>query len=88
MTFTGMDVAAVRQMATQMETTANDISQQMNRLTTTLQGTDWKGPDANAFREEWNGSHTTSLKAVVDALNEVCRKARANADAQETTSAS
>lgn len=86
MAFTGMDIPAVRQMATQMEQASNEIEQLVSRLTGTLNGTQWEGPDANAFRSEWEGQHTSSLRQVSQALQNVCQRARANADDQEATS--
>ena len=88
MAFTGMDIPAVRQMATQMDTSAGEIEQLISRLTGTLNGTQWEGPDAVAFRGEWEGQHTASLRQVAERLRHVCLQARANADEQEAASGS
>lgn len=86
MAFTGMDIPAVRQMATQMEQASGEIEQLVARLTGTLNGTQWEGPDANAFRSEWEGQHTAALRNVGQALQTVSQRARANADEQEAAS--
>jgi len=51
-----------------------------------VNGTDWKGPDAEKFRSEWSGSHVTALAKVAQALEEAGKQATKNAAQQEEAS--
>jgi len=86
MSFTGMDIAAVRTLATQFETKAGEIDNLRTQLTTQLDGTAWVGADRERFHSDWMGQYTTSLNQVADALRDACTRARMNADQQETAS--
>lgn len=82
----GLDVEQVRQLSSQLSQKASDIEGVLSTLTTTLNGTDWTGPDATGFRSDWSGQHSTALKQVISALREASQKANQNAQAQEQTS--
>jgi len=84
----GLDVQQVRQLSTQMHQQAEQIQQILGQLTGALNGTQWTGPDAQQFRNEWESKHTPALRNVVAALNDASTKARTNADQQEQTSSS
>ena len=86
MAFTGMDIAGVRQLATQLDNSATQIDELQTKLTGTLGNTQWDGPDATAFRSEWNEQHSTNLRQLSERLRAVCTQARKNADEQERTS--
>jgi hypothetical protein len=51
-----------------------------------LEGTDWKGPDADKFRSEWHGQHAAALAKVAQALDEAGKQASRNASQQEEAS--
>ena len=82
----GLDVEQVRQLSSQLSQRASDIEGVLSTLTTTLNSTDWTGPDATGFRSDWSGQHSTALKQVISALREASQKANQNAQAQEQTS--
>ncbi|WP_062385126.1 WXG100 family type VII secretion target [Demequina iriomotensis] len=82
----GLDVQQVRQLSSQLQQKSGDIESILSQLTTALNNTQWTGPDAESFRSEWSGTHTASLKRVVQALSEASQKAAANATAQESVS--
>lgn len=82
----GLDVQQVRQLSTQLNQKAEEIQSALNTLTTTLGNTQWEGPDATAFRNDWSGSHTAALRQVIQALRDASTKAAQNASAQEQTS--
>ena len=88
MTFTGMDISAVRNLATQMDASAGEIEQIMSKLTSTLEGTQWEGADATNFRSEWQGAHCATLRQLSERLKTVATQARKNADEQEAASQS
>ena len=82
----GLDVQQVRQLSSQLNRQAEAIQQALSTLTSALQGTQWSGPDAEKFRNEWSSSHTSALKSVINALQDAGQLAARNADAQEQTS--
>ncbi len=84
--FTGMDIAAVRQLATQMRAKADEIEALMAQLTNQLGGTQWVGNDRQAFEGDWNSHHCGALKNVADALRDAAQRADTNAQQQEQTS--
>lgn len=82
----GLDVQEVQALASKLEKESNDIQSIMQQLTSKLESTTWKGPDADRFRNEWNTEHKASLKKVIQALHQAGQTARHNANAQESTS--
>lgn len=85
--FTGMDVEAVRGLAKQMQSSADQIRDLARRLTSALESTQWVGPDRERFVSEWQGQYLTSLNQVADGLRETAGRADKNANEQETASA-
>jgi uncharacterized protein YukE len=84
----GLDVQQVRQLSSQLNSKAGEIQSILTQLTSKLNATQWTGPDAEQFRNDWSGQHTAALKNVINALHEAAQKASANASAQESTSSS
>lgn len=84
----GLDVQQVRQLSQQLNTKAGDIQSILTTLTSVLSSTQWTGPDAEQFRNDWSGQHTAALKNVITALQDASQKASSNASAQESTSSS
>ncbi|MBU1250727.1 MAG: hypothetical protein KJ659_11250 [Actinobacteria bacterium] len=82
----GLDVEQVRGLAREMDREADGIDQTLSRLTGALGNTQWTGPDATQFRDEWQGAHSNALRKVAGALRDTAQMARANADAQERAS--
>lgn len=82
----GMDVAAVRQLAVQLRTSASDIETMTQQLTSQLAGTDWLGADRTNFENEWTGTYTPQLMNIVQAMNDFAQVADTHADMQEQTS--
>jgi hypothetical protein len=82
----GADVAQLRNLGNKLQAGAAEIENQKSMLQRVLSDTTWEGPDANAFRSEWNGAHTTSLTKVAEALKEAGQKAGRNADEQDNAS--
>ncbi|RDH77060.1 hypothetical protein DVS77_18470 [Mycolicibacterium moriokaense] len=86
MAYFGQDVEQVRQLAGQLNTRADDIARLISQLSSTVDSVDWRGPDAERFRSEWQGQHRTALNAVVSALHDASQSARRNAQDQQTAS--
>lgn len=86
-TFTGMDVPAVRQLASQMTQSAGQIRQLMSQLTNQLNGTQWVGNDRTRFESDWNGTYVQQLNQVASALEDASQRATQNANEQDAASA-
>lgn len=88
MAVVGMDIEAVRSLAQQFTSNAQEIEQIANRLTSQLDGVNWMGQDASNFRNNWHGSYRQQLATVVNALHDAATAATNNATQQEEASAS
>jgi uncharacterized protein YukE len=88
MSFTGMDIAAVRQLANQMHSSAAEIRNLSAQITHQVQSTNWVGPDREHFVGEWQGTHVSQLHQVVSALEDAAQRANNNAQEQENASTS
>jgi len=86
MSFTGMDIAAVRQLATQMHSSASEIRNLSAQITHQVEATSWIGPDRERFVSEWAGTHVAQLHQVVAALEDAAQRANNNASEQEQAS--
>lgn len=86
MAFVGMEVEAVRTLASQLTDKAHEIESIANHLTTKLGGTHWEGDDARRFRSEWESQHVRALKSVSSALQAASSAASKNANEQEAAS--
>ncbi|MEE2521433.1 hypothetical protein V1639_13310 [Pseudarthrobacter sp. J75] len=82
----GADVAELKKLGTKLKAGSAEIEKQKSTLTKVLAGTDWKGPDADRFRNEWNGQHVSSLAKVAQALEDAGQQATKNAAEQEKAS--
>ena len=88
MSLSGMNIAEIRAIASQLRRHAADIQQctrDVDRLLQTARN-NWSGPDLAEFSAKWNG-HTRSIAQRVDTeLRELADTAERNADAQQVTS--
>ena len=88
MSYLGLDPAAVRQLAQQMNNAASEIQTLSGQLTAQLQGAPWTGPDRENFVNEWQSTHLNQLHVVIQALQNAANTANRNAQEQEQVSAS
>ena len=86
MSFTGMDIGQVRQLAAQFEQKAGEIDQIAAQLTSALGSASWVGPDRQKFEGDWNGQCRAQLRNVCETLREASRLANQNASQQEQAS--
>lgn len=84
----GMDVSAVRGLATQLAAKADEIEQIANALNGQLDSTQWLGADADKFRGDWHNTYRAQLQNVVGALRDASTRATQNATQQEQASGS
>ena len=82
----GMDIAQVQQLGTQLMARSEEIKTAASQLQGLLDGTPWLGPDAEKFREEWNGTHMAALNQVAAALADAGQRAQIHASEQESAS--
>ena len=82
----GADVTQLKTLGTKLQAGSQEIANQKSLLTKVLAGTDWKGPDAEKFRNEWNGEHVAALTRVSQALQQAGQQATRNAADQESAS--
>ncbi|HHV21701.1 MAG TPA: hypothetical protein GXZ30_09265 [Propionibacterium sp.] len=86
--FFGMNIEAVEQFAQQLGQKAQEIDTLAQQLNQALSTTEWVGPDATSFRNDWQSTHMTSLRNVSQALRDAQTKANRNANEQRNTSGS
>ncbi|MCE3244429.1 MAG: hypothetical protein K0S72_552 [Arthrobacter sp.] len=82
----GADIAQLKDLSAKLQAGARELENQKNMLGRALQNTDWKGPDADQFRNEWNTNHSNALTRVAQALEEAGKQANRNASQQEEAS--
>lgn len=82
----GQDIEQVQQLATQLNSKAEEIQSVISQLSSAISKVQWMGPDADRFRSDWQGQHTAKLKAVVDALRTASQTAKRNAQEQQQAS--
>lgn len=86
MAFVGMDVEQVQNLSRQLQQKASDIDNVITTLNSTMQLTEWKGQDADQFRNDWNSSLTQKLRQVSQSLKDASQKASQNAREQQDIS--
>lgn len=84
----GLDIEAVRELAHILQQQAEEVRATVQEITTQLSETEWMGPDADQFEEEWTGTHAAKLNEIASALDTYAASAEANASEQEGTSSS
>jgi hypothetical protein len=82
----GADVEQLRQLGNKLQSGASEIETQKSTLTKLLHSTDWRGPDADKFKGEWDGQHATMLTKVAEALKQAGTQATRNAEQQSQAS--
>ncbi|KRE68516.1 hypothetical protein ASG92_01195 [Arthrobacter sp. Soil736] len=86
MAFWGADTDQLKTLSTKLQQGSAEIEKQKSALTSALQSTDWKGPDADKFRSDWESQHAAQLTKIAQALDEAGRQASRNAQQQEEAS--
>lgn len=87
MSFTGMDIGQVRNLANQMRAKADEIETIMSTLTSQLGQAQWVGADRQRFEGDWSSQHCTALRNVASAIRDAATAADQNAAQQEQASA-
>lgn len=82
----GQDIEQVKQLAAQLNSKASDIQNVISQLTSAVNSVEWRGPDAERFKSDWQGQHVPQLKQIVSALQTASQKASKNAAEQQQAS--
>lgn len=88
MTLSGMNIAEIRSIASQLRRYAADVQQcsrDVDRLLQTARS-NWSGPDLSEFMAKWNGQTRGIAQRVEAELRELADTAERNAQAQQVTS--
>jgi hypothetical protein len=84
--FVGADIAQMQELERTLSAQADQLDQIMGTIKSKVHGTDWRGPDADRFRNEWDGTHTRNLNRVVANLRDTARIVRGNWQDQQRVS--
>lgn len=88
MSFVGMVIEEVEQLASHLESKAEEIeSGVVAALSSAVAGAAWVGADRDLFENEWHSQHVPALQVVVQTLREGAARARQNAQQQRQASA-
>lgn len=84
--FKGADVAELRDLAAVFTARSSTLRTLEARLTGSVNGARWEGPDAARFVGEWNARHRKAIAAATALFDGAARDLRANADQQDRAS--
>ena len=82
----GADVEQLDQLSKKFDQEADRISQATSQISSQVNSTWWKGPDADKFKNEWEGQFASQLKKIAEALHQVGTVVRKQAQQQRQTS--
>lgn len=66
----GADIQQMQQLEQRFSQESAAVQDLVRRLDTTLAGTQWTGPAADRFRQEWDQQFKRALGALTEALNQ------------------
>ena len=78
MAFYGADIEQMQQLEQTLRQQAEALQNIMSTIRSRVQATDWRGPDADRFRSQWDTTHTQNLNRVVSELQQVADTVRSN----------
>lgn len=82
----GMNVEAGRQSAATINQGAEQLEALSGQLTSSIQGFEWYGPDAERTRSTWSTEHVRVLGQVTQSLRDFAMLINAQANEQEQVS--
>ncbi len=86
--FQGNSPEQMRQLAGQIQQTAEQLNTIGTGLASSVEGVAWLGSDADAFKTQWWPEFQGQLNALSAQLNDKSTEVNRQAEEQETTSAS
>ena len=82
----GADVEELDRLARTFQEEAAKIEQATARISSQVNSVWWKGPDADRFRSEWEGSYRAQLRQIAERLKQTGQQVRQQASQQRQTS--
>ena len=70
MGMSGADIAQMQQLEQRLKQEASSVTELMNRIDQALANTQWTGPAADRFRQEWSNDFRKALMTLSNALGE------------------
>lgn len=83
----GMNVSKVREVAGRLKTDADQLTDLVSQIQTTVNtiGENWNGTDAGRYIADWN-QHSRGVQHCADQLRQMAKQADLNANQQEHAS--
>src|SRR3712207_4799899 len=82
MALAGMDIAAVRALASQLDVGGQELETIRTSVRLSLYAAPWQGSDAVAFRDAWECRHVPVLTSAASLLRETADRLRREVDEQ------
>jgi WXG100 family type VII secretion target len=79
----GADIEQMKQLEQRLQNESGSVNELMQRITQTLGSTNWTGPAADRFKQEWNDQFSKALKTLSEALGQNAQAVRARWQAFE-----
>ena len=70
MGMSGADIAQMQQLEQRLKQESSSVTELMNRIDQALANTQWTGPAADRFRQEWSSDFRKALMTLSNALGE------------------
>jgi len=86
MAFVGADIEQMQQLEATLRQQAEALQNIMSTIKTKVYATEWRGPDAEAFKSQWDSVHTQSMNKVVNELQTVANTVKSNWQQQQQVS--
>lgn len=83
----GLDLNAISELTTKLDREADAINSTMTGLNASLNQVEWRGPDADRFRQTWQSTTMPQVRSAVSGIRNAAAETRANAEAQARASA-
>lgn len=88
MAFEGMDIDAAQAAVQQINGTKDDFASLVSRLTTTVHGINWTGPDQAMYINEWQQQSQALVNNINQFIDSMATKLNFNISQQTSASAS
>ena len=66
----GADIMQMQQLEQRLQQESGAVKELMQRINSALENTQWTGPAADRFRQEWAGQFQKALMTLSDALGQ------------------
>ena len=82
----GADVEQLDTLAKKFDQESEQLTQAISQIGSQVKSVWWEGRDADRFRSEWEGTYSSQLRRISEALKQVGQGVRKQAQQQRTTS--